>query len=195
MDFDISMLYGPIMIVSVAILGMIINFTKETKKDYSKFKGKYTTFFLNLLYSLSIMGGFATILGFFTDFINYRVAWVYDEIEEVYSFTMMSANGDFYYIIDSLFILYILIVLFIYYKRTNYRDDTFGKGFIFEGKSQLDFVLYVPFILAPLYSLPALFAFIGTVSIPLIGLSLIPVGMISYMFHVYEKKILTTRVI
>jgi len=198
MEFDYSMLYGPVLILLVPILGFIINNTKERTKDYERFKGKYTTFYHNLLYALSAFGGSATILGlgFFQKYLNYRVSWVYNEVSEAYAFTTVSTKGPIYNIIDLGFVLYVFIVLYVFYKRTIYREDNYGRGFLLEGKSSLDFIISVPFILAPFYSGPAFIAFICGVSFALIILTfIIIVGTILYMFHVYEKKILTPRMI
>jgi len=191
MNIDVVYIYGTFLLLLALVYEIYIHHSHKNENVDSKIKEKNKFFAPIPLYSLGLMGFLVLLIGYIVNIANFRVAWIINEANGKHEMIFNTANtsNELFFLLDIIFIFFIFCVMIKYYQSVNYRAYTgYEEGFIFDAKRESDLLFFLPIMHPFIYVIYCLgFSFIG-ISFFLIVLSCIPVIMLSYVFHFYNKK-------
>jgi lysylphosphatidylglycerol synthetase-like protein (DUF2156 family) len=184
---DVSTFYSALLFVFAVLLEFILilhNF-HGTKENGGTIEYKNMKFSIIPFMSLATMCAIIWLVGSFSNIINFRLAWIVNEIDSTYelSFKPMIISNQLYVLIDAIFIIFIFYAMLKYSRRVRYRKyQGDEEGYYFDAERQSDFLL-IGFAHPQLYVF-YLFLFWGIgISMLLVILSCIPCVAISYAFR------------
>lgn len=183
---DIPTFYSALLFVLAVILELCVLLTDifKTQDKDKEIRDKNRKFSSIPFICLAAMSGIVWLMSSIADIVNFRVAWIVNELNGKYeiNFKPMIVSNEYHALFDTLFILFIFYAMVIYLRRVNYRRyPGHEEGFYFNGERSLD-VCFLPFAFPHIYIFFMLIPLGFGISMLLVALSWIPCGAISYVF-------------